>query len=112
MNVADTDRTRLASTFAFLDGNHEASMSSGVAGLVKLIKRRWRAFIISATAVVLLAVAFVILATPKYTAVSALLTETNRAPPTPSDVRQEGLVDTAVVDSQIAILNSEGIARM
>jgi capsular polysaccharide biosynthesis protein len=59
----------------------------------------------------LLAVGFVILATPKYTAVAALLTETNRATPAPSDARQEGTIDTAIIDSQIAILNSEGIAR-
>jgi len=107
MLVAETDRARVASTFAIHDGDHEASISS----LIKLIRRRRRAFIVSAAPVLLLAVIYLFFATPKYTAVAALLTETNRALPTPSEVRQEGLVDTTVINSQIAILNSEGIAR-
>jgi len=112
MNVAETDRARLASTFAILDGDHEVTLSSAVAGLVRLIRRQRRTFILSVVTVMLLALAFVILVTPKYTAVTALLIETNRAPPAPSDVREAGIVDTAVIESQIAILNSEGIARM
>ena len=107
MVVAETDRARVASTFAIPDGDHEGSISS----LIKLVRRRRRAFIVSAAPVLLLAVTYLFFATPKYTAVAALLTETNRALPTPSEVRQEGPVDTAVINSQIAILNSEGIAR-
>ncbi|HEY7229694.1 MAG TPA: Wzz/FepE/Etk N-terminal domain-containing protein [Pseudolabrys sp.] len=105
------DRARIGNTFAVLDGGNDASISSILGGLMKLIRRRWVAFIISAVPLLLLAVVYLILAPPKYTAVAALLTETNRALPTPSDLRQEGTVDTAVVNSQLAILNSEGIAR-
>src|SRR5690349_8768038 len=108
MLVAETDRARLAGTCATASEDHEVSIGTIVAGLVK---RRRRVLVISAAAPLLLAVAYLISATPKYTAVAALLTETNRALPTPSDARQEGLVDTAVINSQIAILNSEGIAR-
>ena len=86
-------------------------MSSGLAGLFTLVSRRRPAFVAGVATTLLLAVAFVSFVTPKYTAVAALLTETNRAPPAPSDTRQEGLVDTAVIESQIAILSSEGIAR-
>jgi len=111
MNVAEMDHARLASSFAFADEDHELSINSAIAALVKTIRRRRSAFIIGAALPLLLAFAYLIFATPKYTAVAALLTETNRALPAPSDMRQEGLVDTAVVNSQIAILNSEGIAR-
>jgi uncharacterized protein involved in exopolysaccharide biosynthesis len=111
MNLSNTEQARLATAFATLDADSAADTRFSIDGLFKLITRRRRAFVISAATLLLFAVAFVALATPKYTAIAAVLMETNRAPPAASDGRQEGLVDTAVVDSQIAILNSDGIAR-
>jgi uncharacterized protein involved in exopolysaccharide biosynthesis/Mrp family chromosome partitioning ATPase len=113
MNISETDLQRIISTASVLDerGPTARTRQSELAALLSVFRRRWRTWAITTAAVVFLAACWLLVTTPQYTSVSALLIETNRSPPAPAETEHDRVIDPVVIESQIAALTSEGIAR-
>ncbi len=76
------------------------------------LRRRWRTIILTFALMLVLGIAYDLLATPKFTATTSLLVDRQRADlfhqrETGTDAQYEN----AVLDSQVEIVQSEGIAR-
>ncbi|MBK5958814.1 hypothetical protein CCR97_11415 [Rhodoplanes elegans] len=78
--------------------------------LVTIIRRRFR-FVMLAAALALAAVSLYLAMTPaRYTATAALIPDTKRTPPSPTEVAQDALIDPAIVENQVETIRSETIA--
>ena len=80
--------------------------------LAAFIGRRWRLVASSAGVCVLLAVAYLLVASPKYTATTTLLIDTQAAASfQPQALPADSQYANAVVESQVEVLESDGLAR-
>jgi succinoglycan biosynthesis transport protein ExoP len=78
--------------------------------LIGIVLRRINLVAVIAIAIVLLALFYLLLAEPRFTATAALLPDVKRTPPAPSELSQETLIDPAIVENQIETIRSERIA--
>lgn len=78
--------------------------------LLDILRRRMSIVIATIAVALLLATIFVLATPPRYTANVAIVTDTKRAPLSPTDTAQEAQVDPAVVESQLETLRSDGVA--
>lgn len=74
-----------------------------------LWRRRW-IIVLAVLAALVLSTLYVLTTPPVFTATASLVTDTKRSPPSPTESTPDGLVDMAVVDSQVEAIRSEKIA--
>ena len=76
-----------------------------------ILRRQWKAVTIGCAVGLMLAVAYIVLATPLYTGTATILLDTKMNQSLQKqDIIGETPVDTSLVDSQVEILTSESIA--
>ncbi|WP_165839093.1 Wzz/FepE/Etk N-terminal domain-containing protein [Roseicella frigidaeris] len=81
-------------------------------GMLRFLRRRWPTIIGSAVATLGLAILYLLVATPQFTATTALLVDVRQSNP----FRLQPLVtdaqsESALVESQVEVIRSEGLAR-
>ena len=77
---------------------------------VVIFSRQWHLVAISLVTCLGLAVFFLASTPAVYTSTAVLVTDTQQTPPSPSQVTSEPLIDPTVVESQVEIIKSFGIA--
>jgi succinoglycan biosynthesis transport protein ExoP len=78
--------------------------------IIAILLRRLRLILAIVAICVALAVLYLVLAEPHFTATATLLPDVKRSPPAPNEVVNETLIDPAVVENQIEIIKSNRIA--
>ena len=91
--------------------NPSRSLKTDLVAFVAILRRQVWTVVTCIAASLCLAGAYLVLAPPKYTGTATVLTETSRSPSQVTNQDPQGMVDSAVVQSQMAMLSSAGLAR-
>jgi polysaccharide biosynthesis transport protein len=84
--------------------------ATGIPELVRALRRRWQFLVLGCVSGLLLAICYIVLATPLYTSTARILIDTtmNQNLQTQKLVEDKPL-DTSLIDSQVQILSSESV---
>jgi uncharacterized protein involved in exopolysaccharide biosynthesis len=96
-----------------VNAEHSAELSDfGLAEVVELLAANWVAVVASIATAIAIAVAYLTITTAQFTATALLLIDArNSAQPTPQLRATDANAESAYVETQVGVLNSERIAR-
>jgi succinoglycan biosynthesis transport protein ExoP len=113
LNVENTTLRPRDDEFSFQsDGAFSSSESStiGIPDILGALRRRWRFPVLGSLTGLMLAVSYIILATPLYTSTASILIDTRMNQNLQAQkIVEDAPLDTSVVDSQVQIFSSESI---
>ena len=93
-----------------LAGQQPTSIYELTTTLLGVLRRRWLIILFVCTTSIVLAVTYVAVMPPQFTAVATMLIETGKVKPVDKSVYVETPVDTANIESQIQVLRSDSLA--
>lgn len=111
MNINPADFASYGTASLYPTGSGATRASHG--DLTVIVDAIWRRRRLAAgifVAWMAAALAYVLLATPQFTATTTVLIETKMTPPTPAQASSQAMVDPAVIDTQVELLQTGRIA--
>jgi succinoglycan biosynthesis transport protein ExoP len=93
-----------------LAGQQPASLHDLTTNLLGIVRRRWLIILIVCMLSIALAVIYVAITPPQFTAIATLLIDNGKVKPVDKSVYVETPLDAATIESQIQVLRSESLA--